>query len=256
MNSLDFGAMHIRTALILVAFSIVLALAIFFGFIHAHYWVAAIPPSTLGLARATTGWSVMRPTTLITGSKKTCSPKEAVAQKGRMNDAVTLDSAKFLRSLAADDESGRPGMNFFFFDTETTGLPNRSQNVPYNDPTQPHITQLGGILQVGNHDAMIFDTLVKPDNWRVAAVRQRHRGSGHRTHRYHGRDVRSSQGIADPGRDEPVRLCLRQRGLHRLPQQERSTNSWSCFEYARICPGGSSVQCVHGADRRSARCSP
>lgn len=58
-------------------------------------------------------------------------------------------------------------MNFFFYDTETTGLPNRSQNVAMNDPTQPHITQLGGILQIGDHDAMIFDTLVKPDNWRV-----------------------------------------------------------------------------------------
>lgn len=58
-------------------------------------------------------------------------------------------------------------MNFFFYDTETTGLPNRSQNVPMNHPTQPHITQLGGILQIGRHDAMIFDTLIKPKDWRT-----------------------------------------------------------------------------------------
>lgn len=57
-------------------------------------------------------------------------------------------------------------MNFFFYDTETTGLPNRSQNVPLNDPTQPYITQLGGILQIGKHDAMTFDTLIKPEGWR------------------------------------------------------------------------------------------
>lgn len=60
-------------------------------------------------------------------------------------------------------------MNFFFFDTETTGLPNRSQNVPLNDPTQPHITQLGGILQIGNRDALVINTLIKPDNWRTLA---------------------------------------------------------------------------------------
>ena len=56
-------------------------------------------------------------------------------------------------------------MNFLFFDTETTGLPNRS--VPLSDPSQPHITQLGAVLQINGEDKMILDTLIKPDNWPV-----------------------------------------------------------------------------------------
>lgn len=56
-------------------------------------------------------------------------------------------------------------MNFLFFDTETTGLPNRS--VPLSHPTQPHITQLGAVLQINGQDAMILDTLIYPDRWPV-----------------------------------------------------------------------------------------
>lgn len=56
-------------------------------------------------------------------------------------------------------------MNFLFFDTETTGLPNRS--VPLSHPTQPHITQLGAVLQINGQDAMILDTLIYPDKWPV-----------------------------------------------------------------------------------------
>lgn len=61
-------------------------------------------------------------------------------------------------------------MNFFFFDTETTGLPNRSR--PMNDTSQPHITQLGGILQVGTKDALVIDTLVKPNGWAISPTAQ------------------------------------------------------------------------------------
>jgi hypothetical protein len=98
-------------------------------------------------------------------------------------------------------------MNFFFFDTETTGLPNRSQNVPYNDPTQPHITQLGGILQVGNHDAMIFDTLIKPENWRTLPCGGNIIGARATELTGITAEMCEAVGHSDPGRDEPVRLC-------------------------------------------------
>lgn len=54
-------------------------------------------------------------------------------------------------------------MNILFFDTETTGLPKSS--VPFTHPDQPHITQLGFILEVNGSDAMVVDTLIKPDGW-------------------------------------------------------------------------------------------
>lgn len=56
-------------------------------------------------------------------------------------------------------------MNILYFDTETTGLP--SAQYPLNHPMQPHMTQLGFILEVNGHDALMVDTLIKPDNWRV-----------------------------------------------------------------------------------------
>lgn len=56
-------------------------------------------------------------------------------------------------------------MNVLYFDTETTGLPKASK--PYNHPEQPHITQLGFIHEVNGHDAMVVDTLIKPDNWPI-----------------------------------------------------------------------------------------
>jgi DNA polymerase-3 subunit epsilon len=61
-------------------------------------------------------------------------------------------------------------MNFFYFDTETTGLPNRSR--PMNDTSQPHITQLGGVLEVNQHDALVIDTLVKPNGWAISPTAQ------------------------------------------------------------------------------------
>jgi hypothetical protein len=41
---------------------------------------------------------------------------------------------------------GSARVNILYFDTETTGLPRPSQ--PLNHPSQPHITQLGFILEV------------------------------------------------------------------------------------------------------------
>lgn len=58
-------------------------------------------------------------------------------------------------------------MNILFFDTETTGLPKAS--VPFEHPDQPHITQLGFILEVNGNDALVVDTLIKPDNWPIHA---------------------------------------------------------------------------------------
>lgn len=54
-------------------------------------------------------------------------------------------------------------MNILYFDTETTGLPDRKQ--PLDHPDQPHITQLGFILEVNGNDALVVDTLIKPENW-------------------------------------------------------------------------------------------
>lgn len=54
-------------------------------------------------------------------------------------------------------------MNILYFDTETTGLPRASE--PLNHPSQPHMTQLGLILEVNGHDALTIDTLIKPDGW-------------------------------------------------------------------------------------------
>lgn len=57
-------------------------------------------------------------------------------------------------------------MNILYFDTETTGLPN-AQN-PLNHPSQPHMTQLGFILEVNGNDALTVDTLIRPDEtWRI-----------------------------------------------------------------------------------------
>lgn len=56
-------------------------------------------------------------------------------------------------------------MNILFYDTETTGLPKAS--VPFDSPEQPHITQLGFILDVNGHDAIVVDSLILPDNWPI-----------------------------------------------------------------------------------------
>ena len=61
-------------------------------------------------------------------------------------------------------------MNFLFFDTETTGLPLRSEVLSH--PSQPHITQLGAILEINRNDAMVIDTLIKPDGWQISPKAQ------------------------------------------------------------------------------------
>lgn len=58
-------------------------------------------------------------------------------------------------------------MKFLFFDTETTGLPMRSELLTH--PQQPHVTQLGFILEINRTDALIVDTLITPDNWTIGA---------------------------------------------------------------------------------------
>jgi DNA polymerase-3 subunit epsilon len=61
--------------------------------------------------------------------------------------------------------SGAIEVKFLFFDTETTGLPLRSELLQH--PGQPHITQLGFILEINRTDAMIVDTLIKPTGWKI-----------------------------------------------------------------------------------------
>ena len=56
-------------------------------------------------------------------------------------------------------------MRVLYFDTETTGLP--QNKYPPNHEQQPHITQLGFILEIEGVDAIAVDTFIKPDNWRT-----------------------------------------------------------------------------------------
>lgn len=55
-------------------------------------------------------------------------------------------------------------MRTLYFDVETTGLP--SNKYPPNHEMQPHITQLGMILEINGIDVIKLDALIKPDNWR------------------------------------------------------------------------------------------
>jgi hypothetical protein len=104
MNTPDFGAMHIRTALILVAFSIVLAISIFFGFIKGSYWVAAIP--------AFYAWARPSLYRLMCDAhyhahhrfEEDMLDREEVRQTQIHNEVVCLDAESFLRNLRADDE--------------------------------------------------------------------------------------------------------------------------------------------------------
>lgn len=55
-------------------------------------------------------------------------------------------------------------MRVLYFDTETTGLP--QNKYPPNHEQQPHITQLGFMLEIDGVDAITVDTFIKPKNWR------------------------------------------------------------------------------------------
>lgn len=52
-----------------------------------------------------------------------------------------------------------------FFDTETTGLPQR--HLPVDHPAQPRIVQLGAILMEGKRVVSMINLLVKPDRFEV-----------------------------------------------------------------------------------------
>lgn len=56
-------------------------------------------------------------------------------------------------------------MRVCYFDTETTGLP--SNKYPPDSEQQPHITQLGMLLEINGIDVIRLDALIKPDNWRI-----------------------------------------------------------------------------------------
>lgn len=54
--------------------------------------------------------------------------------------------------------------NILFYDTETTGLP--LWNDPSEDPRQPHIVDLAGLLFTPHGELIeTFEALVKPDGW-------------------------------------------------------------------------------------------
>lgn len=59
-------------------------------------------------------------------------------------------------------------MNTLFFDTETTGLPDFKK--PAEDPSQPHIVQLGAILYDDDPRVVSeINLLVRPDGWTIPA---------------------------------------------------------------------------------------
>lgn len=60
-------------------------------------------------------------------------------------------------------------MNILFYDTETTGLPNR--NRPFSHPGQPYLTQLGFLFERDGLDVHSCDTLIKPTGpeWQISA---------------------------------------------------------------------------------------
>jgi nitrogen fixation protein FixH len=104
MNTPDFGAMHIRTALILVALSIVLAISIYFGLIKAHYWVAAIP-AVYAWARPSYYRLVCDATYHAHHRFEADIMEEAERDEyHRMTEAVTLDAESMLRGLHIDDQ--------------------------------------------------------------------------------------------------------------------------------------------------------
>lgn len=63
-------------------------------------------------------------------------------------------------------------MNILFYDTETTGLPNRSKGL--TDPCQPRVTQLGFLYEEDGKDVFELDTLIKPTGpeWQISATAQ------------------------------------------------------------------------------------
>jgi hypothetical protein len=104
MNTPDLGAMHIRTALILVAFSFVLAISIYFGWINAHYWVAAIP-AVYAWARASYYRLICDATYHAHHRFEADLIEDAErARYNQMTEAVTLDAESFLRGIRDDDE--------------------------------------------------------------------------------------------------------------------------------------------------------
>lgn len=56
-------------------------------------------------------------------------------------------------------------MNVLYFDVETTGLP--TEKYPMNHEMQPHITQLGFILEINGVEALSVDTFIRPEGWRI-----------------------------------------------------------------------------------------
>lgn len=61
-------------------------------------------------------------------------------------------------------------MNVLFYDTETTGFRHRDRRS--NDPTQPHLVQLGAALIDVDADNVgaplaLLDSIVRPDGWEI-----------------------------------------------------------------------------------------
>lgn len=62
-------------------------------------------------------------------------------------------------------------MNVFFFDTETTGLPDWKS--PSGDDCQPHLTQFAGALfRNDEHVLASVNLMVRPDGWNIPAELQ------------------------------------------------------------------------------------
>lgn len=59
-------------------------------------------------------------------------------------------------------------MSILFYDTETSGLPR--WDLPADDPTQPRIVDLAGVLFDSEGEELAsFEALIKPDGWTIDA---------------------------------------------------------------------------------------
>lgn len=57
-------------------------------------------------------------------------------------------------------------MKIFFYDTETSGLP--EWHKPSNDPCQPHVIQLcAHLIDDSKNTLGVIDTIIKPDGWTI-----------------------------------------------------------------------------------------
>lgn len=81
-----------------------------------------------------------------------------------------------------------------FFDTETTGLPNKQ--LPLTAPSQPHICQLAAIMTDGDgREKNSISILIKPEGWIITPELTAIHGVSHADAERYGMGVKGAVGI-------------------------------------------------------------